>query len=443
MPRFSLSTSSPNALDDDAVRELLAQQERWLVERKSQVEIADLAKEVASFANTDAGWVLIGVHDQDSAKGPRFERVMPKLLEAPQHWLGQKLPKWLDPLPAFDAVTWRVDGNEIVVIRVWRSERAPIVHSGQGVIYERGPDGALPIKSHDRVRELMARRDQAVADALDRLNNPRALPALFARLQAPPPDPTTRGTLAFVVRLTPLGLVQEAFEPVALSAAVFDDAPRHATELLLRLGCSDYANWSDTVHGCRPTARMFQRGFYASQTVELNFGQGPMRWRATYAADAGGVLGVRLVRPRMAKEITANELCEEWLLPAVKLLAENLSAGYAPGRVRFDLWATGLRDLTVRWPAGRPASEHRSDAGTFGENGARSWVQAGHESDLPAGSEDLEEVAWTWTRDLAREAGITVHERAAPPEQVERQLPDGQYSTGLDNSGRCLGLQRE
>jgi hypothetical protein len=44
--------------------------------------------------------------------------------------LGQKLPKWLDPLPAFDAVMWTLNGNEIVVVRAWRSERAPIVHTG-------------------------------------------------------------------------------------------------------------------------------------------------------------------------------------------------------------------------------------------------------------------------------------------------------------------------
>jgi hypothetical protein len=410
---FSVQRSPLSALDDDAaLEELLAQQERWLVERKQDAEIAAVAKEIASFANTDGGWLLIGVEDKDGPEGPVFRRPMDKLLQAPHHWLGQKLPSWLDPLPAFDAATVRRGADEVVVVRVWPAAQAPIVHRGSGVIYERGAEEAIPIKRLDRVRELVHRRNEAEHEAAVRLGVPGALPALASRLAVPNPQQPRADGLTFLVRLTPWAFVPEAFAPVALSHDAVDAASTDVRELLLAFGSRHYANWQDTVRSQpRPRAEPFQRGFSIRDAVTLDFGHGYKdNSDVVYAADAGGVIGMRLRRVVTSREVGGLELhasvvSRQWLYPMVSRLADRLATRYAPGMVRFDLWALGLGDKSFVWDASSPTTQ-----GAFSGPYSRGWVQAHADVVLPATTGELADICDGWTADLAREAGIAVFE---------------------------------
>lgn len=56
---FSIQKSLLRAGDESAARELVAQEERWWVERKQEAHVEALAAEIASFANSDGGWLLV------------------------------------------------------------------------------------------------------------------------------------------------------------------------------------------------------------------------------------------------------------------------------------------------------------------------------------------------------------------------------------------------
>jgi hypothetical protein len=402
-------------VDDEAMRLLLAQQERWLVERKRQAEIEDLAKEIASFANSDGGWVLVGVEDDGGPVAAPPEGATAKLFAAPQHWLGQKLGRWLDPIPAFEADIRQIHERDVVVIRVWRSTQAPIVHTGKGTVYERSAEAAVPISAQERLRELAARRDDAERDAGLRLSQPGALPALASRLGAPPRRPETSEALAVVVRLTPVGYVPEAFERVALGQAAIEEAFDELRELFVAFGRRAYTNFGDRVPRELDDSVLhpFQRGFAVALFQALDLGHGYHdRHSATYAADAGGVLGVRLARSVTTQETGGQDLdcrvvADEWLAPALRLLAARLTAHYVPGPVKADLWMLGCAGKRLVWHS--PDAQDAVQTGTFG-NGQRGWIQASADLQLADEAPDLLEVASRWTRDLAREAGITVFE---------------------------------
>lgn len=70
----------------------------------------------------------------------------------------------------------------------------------------------------------------------------------------------------------------------------------------------------------------------------------------------------------------------------------------------------GLHGTTMRWDEATPTKPYRTNVGTFGSNGGRPWIQAGGELVLPTVDHETSRLAWQWTRDLAREAGITVTE---------------------------------
>lgn len=409
---FSLQTSPIIAVDDAAVQTMMDQQERWLVERKEIAEIADLAKEVASFANTDGGWILIGVQDRGDVSEREPEGATAKLFADPHHWLGQKLRSWLDPVPAFDADTRTRSGRTLAVIRVWRSERAPIVHAGQGVIYERGAAEAIPIRSHERLRDMASRRDEALRHTASRVGAPSTVPAIDPRLGVPTvPNASLVRDLTVILRLTPLQVVDAAFEQVALSATSAAKSVQDARDLLLRFGRRSYGNFSESVardsHNLKP--RPFQRGFATRASVDLNFGPGLVDCQsATYAADAGGVLGVSLRRRVTTTsagglDLDATVVATEWLTPSMQLLSDRLTEHYTPGDVRFDLWIAGLNGQRFRWGQDAPGGER-------GTGEAHGWIQAHTDFSVPASPGRLADAAWRWTRDLARLAGLPVFE---------------------------------
>ena len=394
---------------------LLAQQERWLVERKRQAEIEDLAKEIASFGNTDGGWLLVGVEDKGGPVEAPPEGATAKLFATPQHWLGQKLPRWLDPIPTFEADVRQVDDHDVVVVRVWRSTQAPIVHTGKGTIYERGAEAAVPIVSQERLRELTGRREDAERDAAQRLSSRGALPAVTARLGVPPVDPTAADAITVVVRVTPIAFVPEAFEPVALGKDAVEDAFDELRSVFVSFGRRAYGNFGDRVPRQLDGTllRPFQRGFAIVLSEPLDFGHGYRDdHSATYAADAGGVIGVRLARRVTTHEtggqdIDSEVVAAEWLAPMLRLLAGRLTAHYVPGPVRADSWILGLNGRQFEWRA--PEAEQTPVAGSFGD-GRRGWIQASADLELGTEATDMLEVAWRWTRDLAREAGVAVFE---------------------------------
>jgi hypothetical protein len=407
---FSIQSAPLAAVDGPAIDVLLAQEERWFVERKESAEIEALAKEIASFANSDGGWVLVGVTDDGEPPEKPPEGATAKLVADPQQWLGQKLRAWLDPLPLFEATTWPWCDRELVVIRIWRSALGAIVHTGQGVIYERGASEAVPIRSQVRLRELAQRRDEAVNAARMRLAVRSSLPALDTALVVPRDGVQTPiYGYAAVVRMTPLELALPAFRPVALSERAATESCDGVVDLLSRFGAETYGNFSEHLKGARAglRPRPFQRGFATTARVEFDPGQGSSDiFAVTYAADAGGALGARLARRIQGsvpgEDLDAAVVADEWLTPSLALLAAKLEHHYVPCVTLLDVWI-GCSTRRLSWQEPAPGGE-------LGSGSVSGWIQAGAELEIPAEPDGVAEVAWQWTRDLARHAHIPVYE---------------------------------
>jgi predicted HTH transcriptional regulator len=98
MPRSSLRNLELSAVTEAVLRELIAEGETDMVERKAKPPKDGLGPTVASFANSGGGWILLGVANDGSLVGFRA----PGRAE-PQDWLSTALRKNLDPLPLFEA----------------------------------------------------------------------------------------------------------------------------------------------------------------------------------------------------------------------------------------------------------------------------------------------------------------------------------------------------
>lgn len=424
---FSIQKSLLRAVDESAARELIAQEERWWVERKQEAHIEALAAEIASFANSDGGWLLVNIADHGETPMQRLPQgATAKLLSAPQDWLGQTLIGRLDPMPAFEATTVQLNGAPLCVIRVPRSPLAPVLPTDTGVLYERGPAGKLRIARVDRVRELVARRDHERRLAEARLDVPSALPEVDRRLGIPNASRGhTADQLAVFVRATPLAFEAEAFEPVALGESAPDEFGALLPDLLVSFGHRAFGNAREQLlHGSVGVTVPMQRGFVMKRRLAIDLGHGDhLEIAAACVADAGGAVAVRLDRRQtlsqmMPKHFAASHVRDEWLLPALGFLAGQILGRGPAGPLLFDLWITGLADWELDWDLQTGAVQRRA----FGRDGSRTWIQAGAEAELTiaelrranaeGSAHPLQHVAARWTRDLAREAGFAVYEQA-------------------------------
>lgn len=407
---FSIQNSPLEAVDEAVLALLIDQQERWLVERKVSAEIGDLAKEIASFANTDGGWVLVGITDDGGVAPGEPNGQTKKLFGDPHQWLGQKLRSWLDPMPVFDADIRERDGQTVVVIRVWRSERAPIVHTEQGVVYERGASEAIGIRSQERLRAMTARREAFVAEARARVAAPSSLPLIDRALGvvSAANSSLVHDELRVIVRVTPLQVVEEAFARIALGRAATEASIDDVVNAAKRFGARAYGNFDDSVTAkavdLRPTIR--QRGFSTRLTVNFDFGMGQSdRLSVAYAADAGGVLGLSMRRRQnpigTLSGLVAEDVAEQWLAPAIALLLERLAAHHSPGDVRLDGWILGLGGRALRWGENARGGKH-------GSASVDGFVQAHADVSTPLSDEAVADIAWDWTRDLGRAAGLSL-----------------------------------
>lgn len=428
---FSIQNSPLRAVDEAVARELIAQQERWWVERKQQLDIEKLAAEIASFANSDGGWLLLNIADHGDGPLPDEPTgALSKFFDAPQDWLGQKLRDQLDPLPAFEATALSVDGGELGIVRVPRSPLAPVLATATGVLYERGAAGKVRIKSVERVRELVSRREAERARGEGRLGAPSTLPEVDRRLGIPTSAPKATSALSITVRATPLAYDPPTFEPVALGQDAAGSSAALLNNLLVSFGHRVYGNATDHLrHQAESSGTPTQRGYVMGQVLEHDYRHGDrLRLSATVVADAGGALGVRLertqtLRQSMSKDFSASTVQNEWLQPVLGFLAGQVLTHAGAGPMLFDLWITGLGEWQMDWDLGPGTVTRRP----FGINDSRTWIQAGaeaeptladlREANAEGAPHPLADVAARWTRDLGREAGFAIYEQWAVRER--------------------------
>ena len=353
--------------DDVLLQRLVASGDSLLVER-AQPHRAAAA--VASLANTLGGWVLVdGGGDVDAAA---------------------------DPPPPAQSATVHVAGRTIGVVRVAASADTPHV-TGDGRVLVRGHEGTEPADA-GTLRALVARGEAGVAAAHARLHSlplveeamrtPERLPG-----DAPILDPDHSGhdaPLEFIVRATPV-TVTGALAAAALGRTGADLAAAQAIPLLV--------DPDAVAHRVATHVEGRARGIYC--TAER--GEAPIF--ADLAIDAGGVVAARLAeRRRRDGTVAAAGLADEVLLPLLRTVSGTLEGLEATGRAVLELEIRGATDLVVEW------TPELTDVVHMDELLDDDRLLLDGELALPAGADDLQDVAERWARGLARAAGLPAWE---------------------------------
>lgn len=105
-----------------------------------------IAKAVASFANTLGGWLLIGVQDGKpyGSTGPWVSGEAPTLIDT----IRNRLRGEVDPLPAFEARVMRPPGVDapVGVVRVYESADTPHIVVSTGSVFVREVAGDTDVE---------------------------------------------------------------------------------------------------------------------------------------------------------------------------------------------------------------------------------------------------------------------------------------------------------
>ena len=116
-------------MDADDIRQLVSQGEGNTIEFKESLPVpADLAREMVALANTDGGWLLIGVTDQGGIRGVTFgDREARRVLNVARNNCVPHLQPQIE--------TVELEGRTVAVIRVERGRQKP--YQANGRIYIR------------------------------------------------------------------------------------------------------------------------------------------------------------------------------------------------------------------------------------------------------------------------------------------------------------------
>ena len=134
--------------------------EGWHVEYKRQmIKASALAKSLSAFANTNGGWLFIGVQEQsgDNAVAGEFPGIPEKDVDGALNSLRKSAADHLNPTPFFETTVLRgpydenglAEGKAIIVVEIPQSHTAPHVHK-DGRIYRRVAAGSEPKPETDR-----------------------------------------------------------------------------------------------------------------------------------------------------------------------------------------------------------------------------------------------------------------------------------------------------
>jgi Putative DNA-binding domain len=216
-------------LGDSELRELIEAGET-VAERKASLPDDGMGPTIAAFANSDGGWVLLGIRNDGTIAGFR----VPGKAEA-QDWLRDKLRTAVDPLPPFLCRTMTLDGHDIVVIRVEASTQTPHLVKATGAVYVREHGGRQPIASQARLLELCVRPEQAEQSAIQRMTQlPLVTQALGQRVLGEPVNGQTR-VADWMLVASPL-TIPEGFRRRALSKQTVDKMRARVLAEVRRLG---------------------------------------------------------------------------------------------------------------------------------------------------------------------------------------------------------------
>lgn len=383
MARRSLRDLDLSEVTEDVLRELIAEGETDLVERKEKPPDGGLGSTAASFANSGGGWILLGVANDGTPVG--FSA--PGRAE-PQDWLRTALRKDLDPLPLFETKSVPIDGVEIIVIRVQASTLTPHLYLPAGAIYVREHGGRHPIKSQAELLALAVRPDQAKKDAIQRM---RSLPLVLQELGQHDPEQSVNGQISvgdWMVTAGPL-TVADIFRRRALSESVIKKAQARLAEQVNKVGPPGNGRVQ-----VRP----------GGQGVLIEGRNGANGDEVHLLLDGGGV-AVGRMRLRLTNSVChPGTTADDIITPLLMLVLDSLSDCGVVGMTHLHLHIRITPTAEGCQPILSLASAHQC---------GELYAPPGHEPlfgediELPAELGDAKAIAEIWMREIARTAGIS------------------------------------
>ncbi|MBL7999468.1 MAG: putative DNA binding domain-containing protein [Candidatus Kapabacteria bacterium] len=138
------------------LKELIAGGESSTVEFKRKfTSPVKMAKEIAAFANTSGGWLIVGVDDNKKIYGVDSEKEQADLISTAAEF-------YLDPPVELSVEIINIEWKEVVVVRVEESDRKPHIitgdpeHPGEKRAYVRHNDESV-LASKEMLRLLSGR----------------------------------------------------------------------------------------------------------------------------------------------------------------------------------------------------------------------------------------------------------------------------------------------
>jgi hypothetical protein len=391
-------------LTDVELARMLELDESLFVEHKRDIgkgESFQIAKVVASFANTLGGWLLIGVHDgkPSGSESSWASNEAPTLVDM----IRDRLRGEVDPLPAFEARVMRPSGLDaaVGVVRVYESSDTPHIVVSTGSVFVREGAGdtdvrkpgmmkrgnkryeATEIRSRAQLVELAQRGEVAAARVralMDHRSRSLSLVEQCLGLTLP-----QRGRGSVVVRVAPY-TVGSRFRGWATAAEGFSATLGAAETLSKQQGLSH--EWAKPyIEGVSVAIGPIE-GIYQHDSLGKALGT-----EVRVAVEANGVAGAALyleqaeLRPRMG----VFELADAFVVPPIEAALQVLQAGEFLGRVLCQIDFIALdQAVGLEEPSANPAGH----------------VESTSDLTLPADPDEIRAVARLGTTRLGRSAGL-------------------------------------
>jgi hypothetical protein len=368
-------------LGDSELRELISAGET-VAERKASLPDEGLGPTVAAFANSGGGWLLLGVRDDGSIAEFRVPGTA-----HPQDWLRDKLRTAVDPLPPFMAEARRVDGQELVVVRVEASAQTPHLVKRTGAILVREHGGRQPITSQSSLMELCMKPKEAEQIAVESMTRlPLVTQALAQRDPGEPVNGQTRIADWMIVG-APL-TKPEGFRKRGLSGDAVKKMQASVLAEVRRLGPETSGVVAVHPHATGVTLD--------GQNIANGDG-------ADLLLDAGGVVVGRMRRRLTQGAWHVGATADEIIAPLLNLVLGVLGDCGALGKTLVHLYVR----ITPTAPGARPTLTVHT-AHTSGELSAPPGAEAffGGDIDLPADEGSAKALAEQMMKEIARSAGI-------------------------------------
>lgn len=419
---MALGSFTHGALAELTVADLermLTLDETLFVEHKRSIgaepdESFNLAKAVASFANTAGGWLLLGVHG-GTPVGGREDWNSTGTALALVDVIRDRLRGQIDPLPAFEARVLDHAAGQVGVVRVYESSDAPHVTLRNGAVWVREVAGdsdakapkkagagahaerayrAAVVRSRAQLVEL-SERGRRAAMRVDQLTSPEVqLPLIadglrlrFVRSSSGlVPEPVGGGCV--FVRFTPYTLPPR-FRGWATTAGASAAVLGAAEKLVSMAGLNH--EWVRP----HPAGMSFSSGS-AWKSGHTDGGGQPLPGQARLVVDSAGVVAscaeLGAPRdPRLRPVLGINELASLRILPVIVAATDVLAKAESLGRSRCQI---DLVDLPKALRLEHQGAAHASE-----------WVPTTADVALPADEADLRHVAQLAANAYARGAG--------------------------------------